>query len=143
MFLLFISWARSPWAAHVFFLCNAHDFLFFYIIWSVPFFLLIFFGSHQVPPSQWSLGQARHLTPDLDGVWISPYPGSRSNLEFGILVRKYWVHCESMFFFSPMLKKKMGGFFSRPCSAHVFFYPAHVSAFPIRDSTRNWMSYFS
>ena len=27
----------------------------------------------------------RHLTPDLDGVWISTDPGSRSNLEFGIL----------------------------------------------------------
>ena len=26
----------------------------------------------------------RHLPPDLDGVWISPDPESRSNLEFGI-----------------------------------------------------------
>ena len=139
MFLFFISWAWRPWAAHVSFFFNAHDFLFFYgLLQFIFYFIFLVPSAHcavRVPASEDGVENliVGHLVrlgtshQTLMGYGSAPTQGRGQTWNSGFyfennapIVRPCFLFFYMAHFFQ---KKNMGGFFSRPFSAHVFFFP--------------------
>ena len=111
MFLFFISWARRPWAAHVFFSFRAPIFLFF-LEWAEQLFFTDIFGMDQPRPR------------------VEVKLGLRDFLSK--IMRPWGAHLFFLFLCPIFFKKKIwADFFCAHFPPRFFFFPAHVSAFPI------------